>query len=700
MAQIYIDCETYSPENIKNGHFRYAEDVEILMIAWAADDGVPEIWDAKKDKHMPSTLRDILHGDDVLIAHNAAFEQAVFSADLTGVDIDPKRWRCSLARAYAHGLPGSLDSLSTILGLPQDKKKSKEGYDLIRLFCMPPPKNAKRGRATYLTHPKEWERFKEYCKQDIVAAREVWKKLPEWNYKGFELDLWHLDQEINRRGLCIDLDLVKAAIRAVDKEQAILKERTEDLTLGDVSSATKRDQMLAHILAAYGVELPDMTASTLERRMDDPDLPPALKELLGIRLMATTSSTAKYKKVLQCVSKDGRLRGTLQWCGAARTGRDGGRLFQPQNLPRPDMKNADIELGIEALKNDCADILYPNVMRVASNAIRGLIIAPPGKKLLIADLSNIEGRYAAWSGDEKWKLQAFRDYDTIIGYEDGKPVRKGHDLYKLAYAKTFGIKPEDVTKKQRNEVGKTLELAMGFAGGVGAFVTFATAFNVDLDKLAVEGRVSIPDDVYKEAEEFYEWLMKQKSSIAHSLSKDVFCACDSFKRMWRRAHPGITAMWGNLEDAVREAILNSGAVYTAGRARVRRSGNWLRIQMPSGRSLSYPHPRVDDKGQISFMGVDQYTRKWSRIFTHKGKIFENWVQGGARDIFMAGVVNASKAGYDCVGRIHDEQIAEVPDTPEYTVGKLCALMTENIEWSPGMPLAATGFETHRYAKED
>lgn len=694
---VYVDIESYSAEPIKNGTFRYAANAEILMVAWAVDDGIPEIWDAKIDKYMPATLRDIFYGDDILIAHNASFEQAVFAADLTGVKIDPKRWRCSMARAYAHGLPGALDSLSTILGLPQDQKKSKAGYDLIRLFCVPPPKNSKRGRATYETHPKQWEEFKAYCVQDIVAAREVWKRLPEWNYKGFELDLWHLDQKINQRGIYIDMDLVNSAIRAVNREQAVLKTRTQDLTFGDVSSATKRDAMLKHVLAAYGVELPDMTASTLERRIEDPNLPEGLKELLRIRLMATTSSTAKYKKITDCVSSDGRLRGTMQFCGAARTGRDGGRLFQPQNLMRPIMKAEDIDMGIDALKNDCADILYPNVMELAANTMRGVIVAPKGKKLIIADLSNIEGRYAAWLGGEEWKLKAFRDYDTIIGHDDdGKPIRKGHDLYKLGYAKMFKIQPEDVSKKQRDEVGKTAELALGFQGGVGAFVTFATAFNVDLEKLAAEALPTIDKDILEEAESFWLWAIKEKRTLG--LSHDVFVTCDSFKRMWRRSHPGISRMWADLENAAREAILTKDTTFEVKPFKIRRSGNWLRIQMPSGRSLCYPHPQVGNDGKISFMGIDQYTKKWSRISTFGGKLFENVVQAGARDVFMYGVVNADRAGYDTVLRIHDEMVCEVPDTEDYTVDALCELMTTNIAWTKDLPLAAAGFESYRYRK--
>ena len=701
---VFLDCETYSAEPIKNGTFKYSEHAEILMVAWAVDDAAPEIWDSKRQKQMPAALRDILRGDDLISCHNAQFESAVFAADLVGVTIDPKRWRCSMACAYAHGLPGSLESLGVVLGLSQDRKKSKEGYDLIRLFCMPPPKNAKRGRATYETHPEQWEKFKIYCQQDIVAAREVWKKLPKWNYRGAELDLWHLDQRINSRGICIDLDLAQAAIRAVDKAQASLRARTSDLTLGDVDSATKRDAMLAHILAAYGVELPDMQASTLERRIDDPDLPEGLRELLAIRLQATTSSTAKYQKVMKCVSSDGRLRGTIQWCGASRTKRDGGRLFHPLNLPRPTMENEDIELGIEALKNDCADILYPDVMKLASNALRGLIVAPIGKKLIIADLSNIEGRYAAWIAGEAWKVQAFKDFDNGIG----------HDLYALAYAKAFHVTPKSVMADKeaggiQRAVGKVMELALQFGGGCGAFSTFALNYGIDLKELVAKAWDSIPADIKIEAKKYWDFCVPHIETDKNGrdymtpdrtlgLEEDVFITCDSLKRMWRRAHPRIVQMWEDIGTGAKRAIQNKSETFECGKLKFRRDGNWLRMQMPGG-SLCYPHPRINNDGEISFTGVDQYTRKWQRIGTYGPKLFENSVQGGARDIFKVGEKRADDAGYSVVLKVYDELVCEVPDTPDYTAKKLCALMTADIEWASGLPLAAQGFESYRYRKE-
>lgn len=697
---IFIDIETYSSEPIKNGTFRYAESAELLMCAWAVDDGPVSLWDTFEQSDIPEELEDILLGDDVLITHNSIFESSVLARTLQGVNIDPKRWRCTMAQAYAHALPGSLDNLGIVLGLPQDKKKSKEGYDLIRLFCIPPAKNSTRGRATHLTHPEQWKKFKEYCRQDVVAHREVFRRLPNWNYKGFELDLWHLDQKINSHGMYIDRALANAAVKTVDRAQAALKQRTQDLTYGDVESATKRDQMIKHIVAAYGVELPDMQSSTLERRIDDPDLPAALRELLAVRLQATTSSTAKYNKVLKMVCSDDRLKGTMQFDGASRTGRTAGRGFQPTNLARPSLSVEEINRGIEAMKADCADLIYDNVMEVASNAVRGVVAAPKGKKLIIADLANIEGRYGAWLANEVWKLRAFEDFDTILGMgEDGKPLRKGHDLYKLAYAKSFNLKPEDVTKKQRDTIGKTMELALLFGGGVGAFVTFALNFGVDLDTLVKDAWGAIPDDVKKEAEEYWDYCLGH--SLTLGLKKEVFITCDSLKRMWRRAHPNICDMWKDIQNAAVQAIETRDTTINCGKLKFHRSGNWLRMLMPSGRNLCYPHPQVKEvkgKTQIYFMGTNQYSRQWDRIGTYGPKIFENGVQGGARDVFMYGLVNANKQNYDTVLHVYDEQIAEVPDTDDFTVSGLCHLMTTGIDWAKGLPLAADGFEAYRYRK--
>lgn len=301
-----------------------------------------------------------------------------------------------MVQALAHGLPGALGALCEVLGVPQDKAKDTEGKSLIQLLCKPRPKNSKLRRATSKTHPEEWRRFVAYAGLDIEAMREVHKRLPKWNYKGAELALWHRDQQINDRGVCMDVQLAQAAIEAVDLEQKRLAKRTQVMTDGEVQAATQRDALIKHIVESYGVELPDMQRSTLERRMADPDLPSAVKELLAIRLQASTTSTSKYKSLMKGVSSDGRLRGTLQFCGASRTGRWAGRLFQPQNLPRPSLEQDQIDEGIEALKAGCADLLFDNIMELTSSALRGCIMAQEGKSWWLATCRILKGEN--WPG--------------------------------------------------------------------------------------------------------------------------------------------------------------------------------------------------------------------------------------------------------------------------------------------------------------
>lgn len=292
-----------------------------------------------------------------------------------------------------------------------------------------------------------------------------------------------------------------------------------------------------------------------------------------------------------------------------------------------------------------------SVMEACSSAIRGLIIAPPKKKLVIADLSNVEGRVLAWLAGESWKLQAFREYDTQQG-EDGKwytgdeinnaalrglpiaiarnakgdPITLGHDLYKLAYAKAFGIDPADVDGFMR-QIGKTMELALGFGGGCGAFITFSLAFNIDLEAMADKAYSNIPQATLDEAASFLEWQLGQGKS-QFGLSDKAFIVCESFKRLWRESHPATSSYWKDLEGSIRVAIENPGQTFACRMHKVRRDGAWLRVMLPSGRYLCYPSPRVEDDGGITYMGVNQYTRKWERIRSYGGKFVENCIAEG------------------------------------------------------------------------
>lgn len=699
MTTLFFDAETYSEADLKSaGTHRYAEhhSTEVMLAQWAVDDGDPAVEDLTGRK-MPSAVL-VAHLEDPaveIVAHNSAFDRTLLR-HCWGLDIPVERWRDTMVKALAHGLPGALGKVGPILGLEEDQQKDKRGSQLIQLFCKPRPKGNKIKRATRDTHPAEWAEFRDgYSPQDIVSMRAIDAALPQWNYRvgGSELALWHLDQKINDRGFAVDLDLAVAAIAATDVEKARLKAATQEATDGLVSAPSKRDDMLAFILAEYGVDLPDMKADTLRRRLEDPELPDGVKLLIGIRLEATKTSTAKYQALVKATSADGRLRNTLQFAGALRTSRWAGRIFQPQNMPRPtEGFDGELqELAIEALKSGYA-VVDGDVMQLTSNCIRGAIVAAPGKKLVVADLANIEGRKLAWLAGERWKLQAFRDFDTGVG----------HDLYKLAYARSFNVDPADVGKGMKRQIGKVMELGLGYEGGVAAFVTFAAVYKMNLFELADAVHSTAPKQAMARAYKMHEWAMKQASmkKVANAMPQNVYVACEVLKHAWREAHPATVALWAAAKENVTLAIQNPGTTFDIGpHLKARRDGAWLRVRLPSGRYLCYLQPKVADDGQISYMGVNQYTRQWGRIKTYGGKIIENADQASSRDVLASSMPVVEQRGYPIVLTVHDELITEPDDDPAFSSDELASLMADAPAWATGLPLAAAGFEAKRYRKD-
>lgn len=375
--KLYLDLETYSEVPIKHGTHAYAEKAEILLIAYACDEEPVKVFEpgwqigqpgaiCEIGKYITATevdFRKAFSFADKIIAHNSHFDRTLMRKCFYAAEhrhLEVARWHDTMVRALAHSLPGSLDTLCEIYKLPMDKAKAKEGKALIQLFCKPQPANRKLRRATRETHPAEWAKFIEYARLDVEAMRELDKLLPAWNLDEKSCSLrqeWLLDQKINDRGWLADVELAEAAVRQEKRAQDKLDARTAEITEDEVSTPRKRDKILKFILAAYGVDLPDMQGSTLERRITDPDLPSGLRELLAVRLQSSTTSVSKYKALLRCVSSDHRVRNSLKFCGAGRTGRWSGQLFQPHNLARPDMKAEEIEYGIAALKSDCADLV-------------------------------------------------------------------------------------------------------------------------------------------------------------------------------------------------------------------------------------------------------------------------------------------------------------------------------------------------------
>ena len=658
---LFADTETFSSTPIRNGVHAYsdADDAELMVISYARDNDPVTVLDLTAGDPV-GDFYDAVRDAEFVVFHNSIFDRTILRK-LGQLVIPPEKVHDTLVNALAHGLPGGLDKLCGIFKVPTDLAKDKRGKELIQMFCKPQPKNQKLRRKTRDTHPVEWQQFLDYAGSDILAMRDLYRRMPRWSFFDCPAEhaLWCLDQRINDRGFGVDIDLAHAALRAADEEKARLKAQTQDITDGEVESTTKRDQLLAHLLGCYGIDLPNLQAGTLERRIEDPNIPEPVRELLRIRLSASQASIAKFKKMLQVVSLDNRMRGGLQFSGAARTARWSGKLFQPQNLPRPVMDAEAIEELIQAVKDGVEELLeYRSeggdslaFMKALSNAVRGLIVPQEGRKLVAADLSNIEGRVLAWLANEDWKLQAFRDFDAGTG----------PDLYYLTASKVLGKPWQDVTKAERQTSGKVPELACGYQGAVGAFGTMAKLYGLDLSEKAI---LKIVQD-------------------------------------WREANENIRSLWQDLEAAAREAITNPGLTVYCRRIQFQRKGAWLKVRLPSGRFLSYASPKVYPDGGITYWGLNSYTRKWEEIHTYGGKLAENITQAVARDVMAANMPAIEAAGFLIVLTVHDEIITEAPDTDDFSAELLSKLLASPPPWDgvEDLPLAAAGFEGHRYRKE-
>jgi DNA polymerase len=702
--KLWIDLETRSPIPIKQGVAKYATKAEVIMAQWALDDGDVTVEDLTRgSKVIPpsSQLIEAAEQADEIWAHGAEFEQTLLDTTSWWPVIDLSKWRCTMALARMHGLPGGLDKLSTIFKLGLDEAKDKRGYELIQIFCVPKKDGSYN---TKHSHPNEWREFLHYGGMDITSMRAVWRKCPKWNATPRMWRVWHLDQKMNRGGVQMDQRLAAGAVAATTRAKRRYAAKTAELTDGAVEATTQRDRLLAY-LADYGVTLPDLTADTVERRLEDEALPEHIKELLRVRQQASKASTAKYKRVL-AQSVLGRLRNLLVFCGATRTGRWAGRTFQPQNLPRPKHKQWQIDDAIKFFQQDLMEMYDPDeVLALAASCLRGLMIAAKGRKLSVADLANIEGRVMAWIAGEDWKLDAFKLYDTYKLDEHGERIpdgkgdwkRAGPDLYTVTAGLAFGIDPSEVTKEQR-QIGKVMELALQYYGGVGAFCSMAETYGLRLDALAKTCWPIIPKAIKEKAALNYVRAVKKRRT--YGLTERVWMTCEALVIMWRNAHPGIVQLWEDLEKAVKTVINQPHKVVKVGSRgiTVDRKGNWLRIRLPSGRYLSYPAPRAGEY-DTSFVGVNPYTKQWCRISTYSGKLAENIVQAISADILMDWLVAADDDGFNPVLSVHDEIITEPPDVDEYDDIRLSELAQTCSPWTTGLPLAAKGFTAKRYRKD-
>jgi DNA polymerase len=655
VTTLWLDLETYSPVPIKHGAHRYAEEAEVLLVAIAVDDQPTDVWDTQFRPTWKRDLQSLIDAAERVVIHNSAFDRTILRHQ--GVDVPVYKVEDTMIMALAHSLPASLGTLCDVLDVPQDKSKDKTGRRFIQLFTKPCPKNWKIRRANMGTHPDEWTAFIEYARLDVDAMRNLHGRVPHWNNSHSERYLWRLDQGVNDRGVAVDVDLAKSAIRAFRRASGSLAARAASLTGGQVSSTTQREKLLTYLKDDRGFETDDLTKATVETALKG-ELDPKVRELLEIRQQASATSPAKYQALLDATSQDGRLRGTIQFCGAGRTGRDAGRIFQPQNLPRsPDWFDGDVqEATIAAFKADCEDIIYDNVSERCSFAVRGCLVAAKGKKLVIADLSNIEGRVLAWMAGEAWKIEAFKAYDR----------GEGADLYKVTAGRILGKDPFDVTKAERQTQGKVPELAGGYGGGLGAY-------------------------------------RKMGGAVFDAMDDDAIM---EIVQAWRKAHPATKRFWYDVEGAARAAVRTEGESFAVRGEMVRFDSmlgpdkvRYVRCRLPSGRYLCYRSMHVDEDGKLQYEGVNQFTRKWELQETYYGKLVENIVQAVARDVFMTGMRRAEENDYPVVLRVHDELVCEVPNHKGYDADVLATMMSTNPSWSIGLPLSAAGFEGLRYRKE-
>lgn len=691
--RLWLDTETRG-KNFKYGNAKYALTVEVIMAQFAIDDGPVVVIDLTNlntlNKMRLKSLCVAAERADETWAHEAGFDRTMLNTTEWWPEIPLEKWRCTAALARMHGMMGGLDKLCKVFKINESEAKDAEGINWIKLFSTPKKDGTFNDRHS---HPIEWQKFLKYGGNDVIAMRAIWRQMPKWNATPRMWRIYALDQKMNKRGVGADLKLSQGAIDAMAAAKLRLKDKTVELTLGEVESTTQRNHLLAY-MREFGVDLPDLTADTVERRLEDESLPEHIKKLLRVRQQASKASTAKYQRVLN-QHVDGRLCNLLVFCGAARTGRWAGRTLQPQNLPRPKHKQWEIDLAIELFHSGGVEIYDPEgVPGLASSCLRGIIVAGDGRKLVVSDLANIEGRFMAWIAGETWKLEGFAAYDR----------KEGPNMYKLAIARILGVAVESIGGQEedadpydpRYMWGKVLELALQYYGGVGACCAMAESLGIKLEDLAAAVWPSVPEQMRKLATS--AWGKAQKRRKTYGLESWIWVALHALVLMWREAHPATTQFWAELEEACKKATKVKNKEYRVGEfITVDRVANWLRIRLPSGRYLNYPSPKGDDYTS-SFMGIDPYTKQWKRLSTYSGKRTENIVQGGSADILMDGLLAAADAGYNPVLSVHDEAITEPPDDDRYTDADLSRLLATSSPWTTGMPLSAKGFTASRYRK--
>lgn len=645
---LHIDLETYSDIDIgKCGAYRYADspNFEILLLGYAYDDEPVTVIDVAQREGWPTqVLDDILSSDITKVAHNAAFERICLSKFLN-THLDPKAWHCTMVHALSLGFPASLADVGKALNLEEDKQKMAVGKRLITYFCKPCKPTQANGQRTrnYPHHdPEKWDLFKEYNRQDVVTEQAIYDKLMKFPLPESERILYCLDQSINDYGIGVDTDLMDKVIGYSKEYEAALRKECGALTGGiNIHSIVQLKQWLTE---QEGRQIDSLTKDDVDQLLNL-DLKPGSRRILELRQETGKTSVKKYEAFERSICNDGRIHGAFQFYGAGRTGRWAGRLIQPQNFPRNAFE--DIALARQMVKDrkwEEIEMLYGSMNDVFSTLIRTLIVPPQGMTFAIADYSAIEARVVAWMADEKWRQDVFAN---------------GGDIYCMSATQMFGVPVEKHGQNSHlRKKGKVAELACGYGGGVGA-------------------------------------LRKMGGEQMGLTEKEM----DDIVKKWRRSSPHVVKLWRELGDAAIEAIDTRLRVKCSHGVSFKYAKGILFMTLPSGRSLAYVQPRFDGR-ELTYMGMNQTTRKWERTKTWGGKLTENLIQAIARDCLAVSMSKIQKAGYHIVMHVHDEVIVEVPsEDAEEHLKRIEELMGEPIEWAPGLLLTADGFTSEYYRKD-
>jgi DNA polymerase len=649
-----IDIETYSPVDLsRSGVYPYAEhpDFRILLFGYAFDDDPVQVCDLAQGEALPQEVIDALYDGAVTkTAWNALFERICINRHLDGLFLPPvpvEQWTCSMTEAGTSGLPMSLDRAAQAL-LP-DMRKQAAGKALIRYFsmpCQPTKTNGGRTRNLPCHDPDKWQLFKNYNRLDVELERAIRRHPSVWRIGAAERDLYRLDQQINDRGIRIDADFVKQAIKI---DTAFREKRLDEArALTGLENPNSVAQLKGYLADALGECPGGLNKETVGDLLDADTTDPRARQLLELRQQLSRTSVKKYAAMLPCIRRDGRAGGLFRFYGASRTGRWTGCLIQLHNLPRNRLPDLDLARRLVREGDaDALELLFGDVPDTLSQLVRTAFIPAPGHAFTIADFSAIEARVIAWLAGEKWRLDVFGSHGKI---------------YEASAARMFKVPVEEVTKgSPLRQKGKIAELALGYQGGANALITMG--------------------------------------ALKTGLAEDEL---PPLVEAWRLANPAIVRLWSAVQKA---ALL---AVEERGNARINRSvllryrPGALCIDLPSGRSLAYVRPQITvnrfGSKSITYSGVDQTTKKWTAQETYGGRLVENIVQAIARDCLAVAMLRLDAAGYRTVMHVHDEVVIEHPDSAD-CLGDVCRILSEGVPWAEGLPLKADACTTKYYKKD-